>query len=399
MAEQKHSIAGRRVVMVVFSYYPEDPRVRREAEAMIGAGLSVDVICLRKEQEPGHDTFGGVNIHRMPIVRKRGSRIRYLWEYVAFFFLAFFKVAVLHFRHRYHLVHVHNMPDVLVFTALIPKLGGARVILDLHDPMPEVFMTKYDLPAHHRVIRALHTLERWSTRFADVVLTPNKAFVRLFVQRGCPENKIVVIMNSPDPTIFSRANGQQGSPAKRKGLSLMYHGTIVERHGLGTALEALAHLREKVEAPNLHVYGDGDYVAEFLAMRKALGLERIVHYHGQVPLEQIATAIDLVDIGVIPNKRSVFTEINLPTRIFEYLSKQKQVIVPRTVGILDYFDDSSIHFFEQGNSTSLANVIVGILENREESERILRNGLRTYNEYSWNSQRQRLLSTLEGLLN
>jgi hypothetical protein len=33
---------------------------------------------------------------------------------------------------RYDLVHVHNMPDVLVFGATVPKLLGARVILDLH---------------------------------------------------------------------------------------------------------------------------------------------------------------------------------------------------------------------------------------------------------------------------
>ena len=192
-----------RICMVSASYYPDDPRPRREAEALVQAGFGVDVICLRKEGEAGRERVGGVAVHRLPVRRSRAGRVRYLLDYALFFLLALFTLAALHPRRWYRIIHVHNMPDALVFCAILPRIAGARVILDLHDPMPEVYRTKYDLPAEHRVIRLLRFLERRSIAFADLVLTPNLAFRELFVDRGCPASKVHIIMNSPDPRIFA----------------------------------------------------------------------------------------------------------------------------------------------------------------------------------------------------
>jgi hypothetical protein len=52
---------------------------------------------------------------------------------------------------RYNLVHVHNMPDVLVFEAFIPRVCGARVILDLHDPMPELMIKYLESPSSFHI--------------------------------------------------------------------------------------------------------------------------------------------------------------------------------------------------------------------------------------------------------
>ena len=67
--------------------------------------------------------------------------MRYLFEYGMFFCQAAMKVSVLHCRRRYRFVQVNTMPDFLVFAATIPKLLGAKVVLDLHEPAPELFST------------------------------------------------------------------------------------------------------------------------------------------------------------------------------------------------------------------------------------------------------------------
>src|SRR5439155_24815829 len=51
------------------------------------------------------------------------------------------------------------------------------------------------------------------------------------------------------------------------------------------------------------------------------------------------------DVGIIPNRRSIFTEINFPTRIFEYLARGKPVIAPLTTGIGDYFSKDELVVF------------------------------------------------------
>ena len=350
-----------RVAAVVFSCCPADPRVRRESEALVEAGMQVDIICLRGAKQPWFERAHGIRFYRLPISRKRGGKIRYLWEYIAFTMLAAIVLAGLHLRRWYRIVHVHNMPDVLVFSALVPRLLGAKVILDLHDPTPEVFMTKYDIAQDHKMIRLLRRLERWSIAFANVVVTPNIGFRDLFMQRGCPEQKIHVIMNSPQESVFGEreVSPPDGAEAREGGsFRVMFHGTMVERHGLGTALEALALLREAEPEMRLEVYGDGDFVERFLELIDEHDLGEMVTYHGFVSLETIADAITTIDLGLIPNMRSVFTEINMPTRIFEYLCKGKPVIAPRTKGILDYFGEDDILFFEPGDAKSLADTIL-----------------------------------------
>ncbi len=59
--------------------------------------------------------------------------------------------------------------------------------------------------------------------------------------------------------------------------------------------------------------------------RRELGIEKHVQYLGARQLEDLVPEIDVCDVGVIPNQRNAFTDINTPTRIFEYLASGKPV--------------------------------------------------------------------------
>lgn len=393
-------MSNKRIVAAVFSYYPADPRVRREAEALAAEGFAVDVVCLRNRFEKEKEQVAGVTVYRLPLRRRRAGKIRYLWEYFAFIMLAFFTLARLAIRHRYALVHIHNMPDILVLSALVPRLRGARIILDLHDPMPEVLMTKYSLARSHPVIRLMKALERLSISFADLVLTPNAAFREVFLARSCPREKIHIVMNSPQENIFAIRNGDL--PRKRNdgqaSFHIMFHGTIVERHGLETALTAIDQLRETVPGLVFDVFGDGDDVEQFQTQTAALGLGEMVNYHGHVSLEQIASAIAQTDVGLIPNKRTPFTELNLPTRIFEYLCMHKPVVAPRTRGILDYFDEDSLYVFEPGDAESLTHALRRVYAGLSQDDHVLNKGMAVYNTWRWHSQRKHFVAIVHGLL-
>jgi len=129
--------------------------------------------------------FNGVDILRIPLQRRRTGPVGYVFQYVAFILISTVVVGLRSLTRRYDLVYVHNMPDVLVLSALIPKVLGAKVILDLHDPMPELMMTIFDLDQESWWVRILKRLEKWSLRLADLVLTVNLACEKLFVSRGC----------------------------------------------------------------------------------------------------------------------------------------------------------------------------------------------------------------------
>ena len=76
-------------------------------------------------------------------------------------------------RQRYDLIHVHNIPDFLVFAAWYPKLTGSKVILDIHDIVPEFFESKFSVSDRSLLVRALRLVEKISAAFADHVILSN----------------------------------------------------------------------------------------------------------------------------------------------------------------------------------------------------------------------------------
>ncbi len=397
------SLAGKRIAAVVFSYYPADPRVRREAEAMAAVGAEVDIYCLRGPGERPLETINGITVRRLPLERQRASRGRYMLQYANFLLQAFLRLAFTGAKAPYSLVHAHNMPDFLVFAALVPKFRGAKVILDLHDPIPELYRTKFNLDSGSFTIRLLEWVEKLSIRFADLAFTPNLAFKEIFVARGCPPEKMVIVMNSPQTEIFHPDSVQPSSASageRTEGeFRLMFHGTLLERHGLDDLIHAVALLIREIPGIKLNIYGARTaYVSHIEGLVKTLGLESAVLYHGEQTLEQIASHILEIDLGVIPNKRTPFTEINMPTRIFEYLALQKPVIAPRTRGIGDYFQEHQILYFEPGDVHNLAARIRWAHDHPEELRAVTREGRTVFQAFDWEAQKLALLSAVESLL-
>ena len=389
-----------RIAMVVFAEYPQDIRVRREAEALIDAGMSVDVICTRKKKEPKTEKVNNVNIFRIRLNRKRGSKLQYIFQWTYFVLCSLIKLSAMHLFKGYKIIHVHNMPDFLVFSSLIPKLTGSKVILDLHDPMPEVYMTKFSLSESNFMIRSLKLLERFCIKYADMVITTNIAFRDLFVSRSCPSSKINIIMNSPQENIFinEKINLKNNVRSRKENYDIIYHGHVFEMHGLDTALDAINIVREHIPKLMLHVYNDGEFLPEIRKKVISLNLSDIVVFHGKVSIEEIAFAISRVDLGIVPNKMTTFTNINFPTRIFECLIMNKPVIAPRTKGICDYFDENSMFFFEAGDHRDLARQIIKVYSDHKMRKDIIDRGVNIWKQHRWNVQKKYLVNITKHVL-
>lgn len=396
-------LRGKRVAMLTFSFYPGDPRPRRAAEALVAKGMWVDLICLAESaKDQKHEVLQGINVLRLPIKRRRGSFLTYAFQYVAFLLMASVIIAARTLADKYDLVYVHNMPDFLVLSALFPKLFGAKVILDLHDPMPELMTTIFGFQPDALPVRFLKCLERWSIGVADSVMTVNRACAKLFTSRSCPVRKMNVVMNSPDEAIFQLrppCTQTRDANSLNKPFVIMYHGSIVERNGLDLAVEALAQVRRSI--PNVQLRICGAYTAflgRIMDSIQKMGLQQAVQYMGPKSLEELVVATEQCDVGIIPNRQSVFTQLNTPTRIFEYLALGKPVIAPRSAGIRDYFDDGSLVFFELGSSQDLARAIQYVYSHPNEITETIKRGQDVYQQHRWYTERLRLSAIVAGLI-
>jgi glycosyltransferase involved in cell wall biosynthesis len=396
-------LAGKRVGMVVFSSYPADPRPRRAAEALLQEGMHVDLICESDERFPKRERKGLLEIFRLPIKHERGGKLSYAYQYGAFILMSAARLTLQMLKQRYDLIYVHNMPDVLVYCGLLPKLRGAKVILDQHDPMPELMNTIFHLPEDSGSVRLMRWLEKCSIGFSDRVITVNLACKKIFAARSCPEEKVSVVMNAPDGNIFPfrAARSYEVREAKSaKPFVIMYHGSLVERNGLELAVDALATLRESLPGAELRVYGRiTPYLEQVRQKAASLGIAEQFRYLGPKRLEELVGEIEACDVGVIPNQRNSFTDINTPTRIFEYLALGKPVIAPRTPGIQDYFSPGELLFFDAGNAGQLAEQILYMHSNPVAALETTEHGQQVYLAHTWQKERETLVMSVMELVN
>jgi glycosyltransferase involved in cell wall biosynthesis len=395
-------LQGKRVAMVSYSQFPSDPRPRRAAESMVQEGMKVDMICIGDETEPRREVLNDIQVFRVRITHRRGGGFSYACRYAAFIFISASILALRSIKERYDLVHVHNMPDILILSALVPKALGARIALDMHDPMPELMTAIFGLGWETLAVRLIKGLERWSMKHADVVIAVNQACKNIFASRSCPAEKIRIVMNSPDENIFPlRPPGSRCHAGNQsdKPYIIMYHGSIVERNGLDLAIDALAFVRRSVPGVELRMYGrKTPFLEKMMEESRRKGLEDCVHFLGPKRLEDLVGEIEQCDVGIIPNHNNSFTKINTPTRIFEYLAMGKPVIAPKTPGIEDYFTGESLLFFSPGNPEELAEKMGYVYFHSREATEIARRGQQVYLAHTWFHERETLVDTVCGLL-
>jgi len=385
--------------MVVHAHYPiGEPRVEREAEALVKAGYEVDVFCLRHPDEVKTETISGVNIHRLPVRRhKKSGVIVQFFEYLAFFILVFFQLG----RRSgwYQIVHVHNLPDFLVFAALLPRLRGTWVILDIHDLMPEFFLSRFNDEANWPV-RLLKLQEQLSCRFAHYVITVSEPWRQTLIKRGTSPDKTLVVMNVAG-TKFTQAAAQLKAIQKSdKDLHLIYHGTLAYRYGIDLALRAIAQVCHNL--PHLHftIHGRGEYLDELQCLANELNLKNVVTFSTEyVPIEELPVLVGSAHVGLVPYRRDVFTDGILPTKLMEYAALGLPAVVSRTSGVLAYFDDTMVKFFTPEDVDELATSIKTLYHDRSQLKQLARNLKKFDQLYNWESHKINYLNLVKSLSN
>jgi glycosyltransferase involved in cell wall biosynthesis len=399
-SETPSFLVGKRVAMVAFSLYPSDPRVRRAAEALLKEGMTLDLICEAEDDAPRKETSGRLEVLRIPVRHHRGGFLSYAYQYFMFILISSIALAWRSIRRRYDLVYVHNMPDILVLSALVPKWLGAKVILDQHDPMPELMRTIFRSNDKSLPMRILFALEKWSIARADLVITVNEACRRIFGSRSCAAAKIHVVMNAPDGNIFQeRMAGSYPPRDPNAPFVVMYHGSLLERNGAGLAVDSMALVCSRIPHAELRLYGRSTpYLTEVMERVRVMGLDHVVRYVGPRRLEELVGDIQACDVGIVPNYLNEFTRINTPTRLFEYLSQGKPVIAPLTQGVTDYFSPGSLFYFEAGNANDLAERILEVYSDPAQAVRIAERGQEICRDHSWRIERKKLVGLTTSLV-
>jgi glycosyltransferase involved in cell wall biosynthesis len=374
--------------MVVYAPYPlGETRVQREAEALVRAGYEVDVICIRLPGDSSIDEYKGVRIYRqkfqLPFSLTKGTSLSEKFvNYLRFFFSAGIHLTQLYFKKHYSTIQVHNLPDFLVFCAIIPKLLGTPIILDLHDLMVEFYAGRFGKNTSFTT-RLINWQERLACRFADHVITVSEHWRQALSDRGVPSDKCTVVMNVADDKIFFPSNGNHSQTKKHHGFRLIYHGSMQERYGLDLAVQAIARIQHEIPDVHLSLMGAGPFLPNLREMIDNLGLNEYVSIEPLHLAEDLPDIINSCDVGVVPYRSDIFTDGLLPTKLMEYAAMEVPAIAARTSTIQAYFNDANVEFFEPGNVDDLARCILLLFHHQDRLVTLAQRSRNFNQRYNW----------------
>ena len=383
-----------RFLLIAYTTYVHDGRVKRHAEALAERGDHVDVICL----DSGHNgVLQGVNVIGLQMPRYRGaSRSSYMRSYLRFFAKASWAAMRLSLAERYDVAIVCTMPDAAVLCALPARLLGTRIVLDVHDTMPELYQDKFGGRRGAMGARLLMLEERTSARCADTVLAVHALHRARLIRAGVPEHKIRTVMNAPDPALFSALPDRRDRPDGS--FIVACHGTLTRRLGLDIAIEAIALARPRIPGLRLMVIGTGDYLeaAGQLVTRKQL--DQCVSFTDQVPVQELPRLLAGADVGLVPNRASNATHLMLPVKLLDYMALGIPTIAARLRTIEHYFSDREVRFFEPGDAGGLAAAIEELHGDRARRVELAHNARRAMERIGWPAQRAEYYRAIDALL-
>jgi len=383
-----------RILLIAYTTYVHDGRVKRHAEALAERGDHIDVICL----DSGHNgVLDGVNVIGLKMPRYRGaSRSSYVRSYLKFFARASWAALRRSLVQRYDIVIVCTMPDAAVLCALPAKLLGSKVVLDIHDTMPELYQDKFGGRRGAIGARLLMLEERSSASCADTVLAVHALHRARLIQAGVPEHKIRTVMNAPDPTVFSAT--PEGRDRADGAFTLACHGTLTRRLGLDIAIEAIALVRPRIPGLRMMVIGTGDYLEAARQLVVGKQLEGYVKFIDQVPIEELPRLLAEADVGLVPNRASNATHLMLPVKLLDYMALGIPTIASRLRTIEHYFSERAVRFVEPGNVGEMAEAIEELYRDRARRIELVSNARRAVERIGWPTQRAEYYRAIDSLL-
>jgi glycosyltransferase involved in cell wall biosynthesis len=382
------------ILHLVYGHYPADTRVKRELGALRGTGRQCAVIAVRQAGESATEQVDGVVAIRVPGRKSRGGFLSYLFEYGEFVLRCRRLIATHRALAHLKVVHVHTLPDFLLWAALPARRRGARIVFDMHEIFPEFARAKYPGVIGSVVAGLAGRIERWARSRSDLTITVNHPVNELLASRpASTHERRIVVHNTADPQDFGH-RPTAVTPLTGP-LQLVYHGTLTDLYGLDIAIQGVA---QSPGEPHLTIIGDGPARHRLETLAQSLKTNRV---RFQLPITQQALAATLprFHAGVVPTRLNGMTRYSLSTKLLEYVHLGIPVLAARLPSYQRYFADDALWYWTPGDPTDLTRAIqqfasASVAERQARAQRA-RDALTSL---AWSRQRDILLDAYAGLL-
>ncbi len=405
----------RHACMLSYSFFEQDNRVQRYARALAARGDSVDVLSLgspsiketspaprvgdmAQSADPSVYFAPGIRVFHVQNRTRNERRVSdYALRMLTFFTRSFHHINAIRKLRQFDVIHVHNVPDFLIFAAWLAKKKGSRLILDLHDLLPEFYAAKFHSEPGSLLHRLTLFCERISCQFADHVIVSNQLWRDKVAARTGLGDKCTTMVNHVDTQAYRAIAANRPPHSPDRPSIAAFPGGFYHHQGLHIAIQALDIVRRHHPSAQLHLMGDGPEREPLQAQILQLGLSDHAKIHRPVPITEVPAFLATADIGIVPKLADGFGNEAYSTKIMEFMAAGLPVIASRTRIDEFYFGKGEVHFFDSGKPESLAKAWLEVLENADLRSRLIQKGSNYVAENGWERHTMHYFELFDGL--
>jgi glycosyltransferase involved in cell wall biosynthesis len=394
--------------MLLDGSYPQDIRVRKEAEALSQSGIDVRVICRWKKGEVREEIINGVHVVRIGMNYSHAVKgIHDILFSIFFFDFVFYFGLKKHVKnHNISLLHVHDLPLVKTAKRILGKSG--KVVLDMHENYPEMLEElNYSRKNWYKKWkdRLFFNVKRWKSYEKKVITIPfhiiavvDEMKEKLIREYHLKPEKISVISNYEKLSFVTESEKDDFSfdPSI---FYLAYVGGISPVRGLETVIDSVDKLKKQGEKVQFLIIGNGNasYLNELKQRTNLLGLNQEVLFLGYKPFKRINYYIEHVNINIIPHVKNEHTDHTIPHKLFQIMLQKAPLLVSSCNPLKRYIESNNAGYvFEAGNVTNLQDVMLNMKSNPSEVKNRIENAYHiTSTEYNWEKESEKLVTLVK----
>lgn len=394
--------------MVVDGFYPQDIRVRKEAESLVTAGIPVCVIARWKKGVTRKETHNGVEIVRIGINYSHFIKGIHDILFSLFFidFVFYFGLKKFIQQNSIQVLHVHDLPLVRTTSKLLGKNG--KIILDMHENYPE--MLEELTLSKKGFLKSLKdklffNVKHWKKFEKKVIHIPSHIIavvdemkVKLMREYSIDPEKITVISNF-EKLDFAGTSETDEFEFKKDTFYIVYVGGISPVRGLQTVIEAISLFKNRNEKVEFILVGSGNqsYITSLKNHSSQLDCSQQVHFLGQKAFNKINYYIENGNVNIIPHIKNEHTDNTIPHKLFQIMIQKAPLLVsnckPMERIVTKY---NAGYIFNASNPIDLVDKILEIQSNKALVKTRVENACNAVNEnLNWEQESKKLVQLIK----
>jgi glycosyltransferase involved in cell wall biosynthesis len=212
---------------------------------------------------------------------------------------------------------------------------------------------------------------------------------------GNDRRMIKTIPNGINPKRFSQMPQLKSQFHDSDFLTVGFVGSLKPWHGIETLINAFGVLRKIYGHLRLLIVGDGPEKAQIVDKISRMGLRESVELTGAVPPDQIPKYLGRMDIAVAPYPQMDHFYFS-PLKVYEYMAAGLPVVaseIGQLKGLIG--PDNNGVFFEPGNSSSLVQSLIRLIEDPDLCRLMGQNAQQEmFSRYTWDHVAEEIIQSV-----